>query len=301
MAALAWLWLFLFLVTPCHAFESHEDSLFFPPEIQHSWAAYTPYFPVEPYPSPPSHCTITQVDILQRHGARFPTSGATTQIKAALEKLQSATIFLDPKLSFLRNYTYALGTNDLIPFGAMQSNTAGKEAFRRYSALISGDALPFVRASSSSRVVDSANNWTAGLSMASNHRFNPVLSVVLQENLNDTLDDSMCPNAGSSDAQTSIWTSIYGPPIAARLNAQAPSANLTAPDISNLIPQCAFDTLFKEAPSPFCDLFTREEFAQFEYFGDLDKFYGTGSGQPLGRVQGVGYVNELLARLTATA
>ncbi len=31
---------------------------------------------------------------------------------------------------------------------------------------------------------------------------------------------------------------------------------------------------------------------------DLDKYYGTGYGQPLGAVQGVGYVNELLARLT---
>lgn len=29
----------------------------------------------------------------------------------------------------------------------------------------------------------------------------------------------------------------------------------------------------------------------------MDKFYGTGYGQGLGRVQGVGYVNELLARL----
>jgi len=31
---------------------------------------------------------------------------------------------------------------------------------------------------------------------------------------------------------------------------------------------------------------------------DLDKYYGNGYGQPLGAVQGVGYVNELLARLT---
>lgn len=33
---------------------------------------------------------------------------------------------------------------------------------------------------------------------------------------------------------------------------------------------------------------------------DLDKYYGNGHGQPLGPIQGVGYVNELLARLTAT-
>ena len=34
---------------------------FAPPEIQHFWGAYTPYFPVKPYIGPPSHCHITQV------------------------------------------------------------------------------------------------------------------------------------------------------------------------------------------------------------------------------------------------
>jgi len=86
----------------------------------------------------------------------------------------------------------------------------------------------------------------------------------------------MCPNAGSSDNETNIWTSIYGQPIADRLNSQAPGANLTAADISNLIPLCAFETVAKETPSPFCLLFSPEDFSQFEYFGDLDKYYGTG-------------------------
>ncbi|KAH9482157.1 3-phytase B [Psilocybe cubensis] len=274
------------------------NTQFFPPTIQQSWAAYTPYFPVKQYSPPPAHCKITQVNIIQRHGARFPTSGATTRILTAVNNLKSATDFLDPRLDFLRNYTYTLGKDNLIPFGALQSVDAGQGAFQRYSQLVSSKNLPFVRASGSTRVVDSATNWTSGFSLASHKAFNPVLSVILDESLNDTLDDSMCPNAGSSDPQTNIWTSIYGAPIAARLNAQAPGATVTAADISNLIPLCAFETLAKEIPSPFCSLFTEDEFAQFEYFGDLDKFYNTGYGQALGRVQGVGYVNELIARLT---
>ncbi|KAF8187185.1 phytase [Pholiota molesta] len=272
---------------------------FAPPSVQQSWAAYTPYFSVQPYTPPPSNCHITQVNILQRHGARFPTSGATTGILAAVTKLQSATNYSNPKLDFLRNYAYTLGKNgDLVPFGAFQSEEAGKTAYTRYSWLIFEENLPFVRASSSERVVDSATNWTLGFSIASNHVFNPKLSVILSENLNDTLDDSMCPNAGSSDPQTDIWTAIYGAPIADRLNRQAPGANLTAEDISNLIPLCPFESVANGMTSPFCAIFTPEDFAQFEYFGDLDKFYGTGYGQALGPIQGVGYVNELLARLT---
>jgi len=134
----------------------------------------------------------------------------------------------------------------------------------------------------------------------------------------------MCPNAGSSDDQTDLWSSIYGDPIADRLNAQAPGANLTGEDITNLIQLCALETVSIGTLSPFCAIFTQAEFAQFEYWADLDKYYGTGYafsflsrflsrstnlpfsglrnryGQALGPVQGVGYINELLARLTGS-
>lgn len=86
----------------------------------------------------------------------------------------------------------------------------------------------------------------------------------------------MCPDAGSSDEQTSVWAVIFGTPIAQRLNDNAPGARLTAFDIPNLLSLCAFESLAKRSRSPFCDLFTSSEFDQFEYFSDLDKFYGTG-------------------------
>lgn len=124
---------------------------------------------------------------------------------------------------------------------------------------------------------------------------------------------------GDSDTQTDAWLSVFAPSITARLNKAAPGANLTNTDTFSIISLCPFETVAKETLSPFCDLFSPEEFAAFEYSGDLNKFYGTGYaihpnfspsfflmhyyryGQPLGRVQGVGYVNELIARLTGKA
>ncbi|CAL1699910.1 unnamed protein product [Somion occarium] len=274
-----------------------------PREIQRNWAQYSPYFPVEDYRSPPKGCAVTQVNILQRHGARFPTSGAAKRIVVALEKLQSVEEFTDPRLNFLKTFTYALGEDDLIAFGVAQSFDAGREAFERYSQLVSLDNLPFVRASSSERVVFSAMNWTQGFATASRNKFSPKLSVILDEAANDTLDDAMCPSSGSSDEQTSEWLATYAPPITARLNSGAPNANLTDVDTFNLISLCPFETVFNEKDSPFCHLFAAEEnaFSGFEYSGDLDKYYGTGYGQDLGPIQGVGYINELLARLTGTS
>ncbi len=57
---------------------------------------------------------------LQRHGARFPTSGASAGILSALGKIQSVANYTDPRLNFLQSFTYNLGTNDLVPFGAAQ-------------------------------------------------------------------------------------------------------------------------------------------------------------------------------------
>jgi len=128
-----------------------------------------------------------------------------------------------------------------------------------------------------------------------------VLSVILSESGNDTLDDNMCPSAGSSDPQTNEWLAVFAPPITAQLNAGAPGANLTDADTFSVISMCPFESVAHENRSQFCDLFEgMDAFPGFEYSGDLNKYYGTGYGQPLGPVQGVGYVNELLARLTRT-
>lgn len=86
----------------------------------------------------------------------------------------------------------------------------------------------------------------------------------------------MCPNAGSSDTQLFAWLRTYAPPLTARLNTWAPGANLTDADTYNLMAICPFDTLAKEALSPFCELFEEEDFRAFSYSGDLDKFYGFG-------------------------
>ena len=75
---------------------------------------------------------------------------------------------------------------------------AGLETWRRYSALVSPEKQPFVRASSAERVVQSATNWTAGdisvngccrgadefvtgFAYGSDYAYYPPLSVVLSE------------------------------------------------------------------------------------------------------------------------
>ncbi|XP_006456955.1 hypothetical protein AGABI2DRAFT_78719 [Agaricus bisporus var. bisporus H97] len=291
---------------------------FAPVQTLHGWAQFSPFYPVRRYRVPPKGCSITQVNgissCLKRHGARFPTLHSGERIKSAVDKLKSAKSYIREDLQFLKDYTYDLGFDDLVALGALQSYTAGQLAFTRYSHLLSGDATlpPFVRSTSSSRVIDSAHNWTSGFSFASQHRFNPVLSVIMskdasyrysQTSANNTLAHSGCPLAGDGDEKSNAWVNIYATPIAKRFNSLAidMNSNLTAADVVDLISLCPFDSVAKQEPSQFCNIFEPEDFTNFEWGMNLDKYYGTGYGQPVGgRVEGVGYVNELIARLTNT-
>lgn len=108
---------------------------FAPLKTQRLWGAYSPYYSVEEYLPPPDDCRLTQVNIvsnicypklvltgsqIQRHGARYPTFSLSVRMAKALLKLQAAEHYIDPRLQFVSDYRYDLGTDDLLPFGEFQ-------------------------------------------------------------------------------------------------------------------------------------------------------------------------------------
>ncbi|KIY44902.1 acid phosphatase [Fistulina hepatica ATCC 64428] len=294
-----------------HPSHSHDFRVWL--QESFSWAMYSPYVRAGYYKPPPYQCEVTQVcsKSLQRHGARYPTSSAAEKIQSALESLEDVGEWTDPSLDFLNTYNYSLSQDLLVPLGAQQSYFAGRETYSRYWHLIGEDNVPFIRASDSQRVIDSATNWSAGMCVAdaSPHSIPPPSLAVIfseQDGANNTLDDKDCPAAGTSDNQTDTWLGVFAPEVRTRLTS-LPSliarqrdalGNLTNADIYSLMTLCPFQSVADDNLSPTCGMFTPNEYTQSSYYGDLDKYYGTGYGQALGRVQGVGYVNELIARLT---
>jgi hypothetical protein len=89
----------------------------------------------------------------------------------------------------------------------------------------------------------------------------------------------MCSNAEKyKDKEAKKWLKLYAGSIKKRLNAAAPGAQLKEKDTHSLMSLCAFHSQFLMAPSPFCGLFSAEEFtAGYAYHGDLAKFYTNGS------------------------
>ena len=64
---------------------------------------------------------------------------------------------------------------------------------------------------------------------------------------------------------------------------------------------CPFTTVsssLSSAASPFCGLFSTAEWYLYDHEKSVEKYNSFGMGAALGPTQGVGWVNELLARLT---
>lgn len=257
------------------------------------------------------------MQLLSRHGARNPTTAKTADYSATIAQIKgnvSASAYTG-EYAFLANYSYTLGANDLTLFGQQEMINSGIKFYERYESL-TNHIVPFVRSSSEARVVESAQNWTQGFSEAkstdrSKKGGDPTVMVVILEatSSNNTLNHETCtvfedgPDSDIAGNAQAIWEDAeddWVSTIKDRLNAALPGASLSKKQTIYMMDLCPFNTVASSsgAISPFCALFSAAEWSYYGYYETLNKFYGFGAGNPLGPTQGVGWVNELLARMT---
>ncbi|KAL2196809.1 3-phytase A [Corynascus similis CBS 632.67] len=288
--------------------------------ISHSWGQYSPYFsvPSEIDASIPEDCEVTFAQVLSRHGARAPTLKRAVYYINLLDKIHEGVASYGPGFEFLSTYNYTLGAEQLTRMGQQQMVNSGLKFYRRYRSL-ARESVPFIRAGGQARVVHSAENFTQGFHSAlladgkSTVRPNlPYDMVIIPETAtsNNTLHHSLCtafedgPYSTIGDSAQAIYLSTFASPITTRLNANLPGANLSDADTVALMDLCPFEAVATSDPdpaalfSPFCHLFSEVEWRRYDYLQSLGKWYGFGPGNPLGPTQGVGFVNELLARLS---
>lgn len=146
---------------PC---DSIENGYTCRPGISHDWGNYSPWFRVHSSISPdvPQNCEITFVDVLARHGARYPLTANSAAFAKTIQKIQSTTKSFSGKYKFLTNYVYSLGAESLTPFGEQELVNLGIQFFNRYSKLLKKYS-PFIRASDVPRIVASAQDFSKGL------------------------------------------------------------------------------------------------------------------------------------------
>ncbi|EJD00233.1 phosphoglycerate mutase-like protein [Fomitiporia mediterranea MF3/22] len=258
----------------------------------------------------PEGCELTQVHLLHRHGARYPTSGSLPAAFAT--KLHNATVSgtgftASGDLAFLNTWQYKLGAEILTPFGRQQLFDLGVSFRVKYGELLKDfTGLPVFRTTSEERMVQSALNFAAGFfgipDYLTNYR---QLITIESDGFNNSLAVNNCDNQGKpgiTDLGTTMankWRDVYLQDALSRLAPQVQGLNLTTNDMLSMQEACAYETVAL-GTSEFCELFTEDEWKGFNYYLDLDFWYGNGPGNPTTAAFGIGYVQELVARLTQT-
>lgn len=287
-------------------------------DITKYWGNLSPWYSVrssdygldDASPIVPDGCDITQVHLLYRHGARYPTSGAAPQTFA--QKLVNATktgFSVSGELSFLSDWTYKLGAELLTPFGRSQNFMLGVGYRQLYGHLLNNftesKTIPVFRTESEDRMVKTAENFAAGFFGVPEYLNEVNIEILVEaQNVNNSgAPYEVCPNS-NIPSRGSIGTSLasrfalkaFNSTIA-RLQSQASGINFTVTDAVAMLQLCSYET-HALGYSSFCNLFTEEDFVNYEYYFDLVFYYNNGAGSPVAAAQGKGYLDEWLARFT---
>lgn len=213
-------------------------------------------------------------------------------------------------LEFLNSWTYKLGEEILTPFGRQQLYDLGVSLRIKYGFLLQDftekNKLPVFRTESQDRMLTSAMNFALGFfGWPLEGQYQQSITIEASGFNNTLCPYKTCPNANVSaksergTAYLRKWTSIYLRTARDRLQAQLKGFELSFEDVYTLQQLCAYETVAL-GYSKFCELFTEEEWEGFQYALDLYFWYNSAFGSPVARVLGVGYVYELIARLTHT-
>ncbi|KAI9669079.1 MAG: hypothetical protein M1831_000671 [Alyxoria varia] len=293
--------------------------------MTHNWGQYSPYFNVSHFSSSPSEeipdelrpeChRVDFVQIVSRHGARTPTGSKVSKIQDALERAKasieaSGLQAPGPAVEALRNYEYDLPTGQLTELGREQMEDSGAKARLRYGGL---NSKPFVRATDRERVVESAQLWNKGFQGGRDRsdlaQYNPDVAIPEGTGLLNPLSHGACPEfeykGGSSFRRQDPVLEEFGAIMKRNIEMKGSIKDAdiiskwSIEDIVSIMELCAAETVLSQdnSISPLCELFGAGDWKLFNYYCTLTKYYKTGAGNPLGKAQGIGFVNELIARL----
>ncbi|KAF9787350.1 histidine phosphatase superfamily [Thelephora terrestris] len=290
-------------------------------DILKRWGNLSPWysnpvgtFGVEAGPEAPDGCSVTGLHLLHRHGARYPTRDTYSPSEPAAfgERIHAVggNWTATGKLAFLNDWTFKLGGEVLTPFGRHQLFELGATVRLKYGNLLKNftetNTLPVFRTESQDRMLASALNFAIGFfGYPFDGQYEQSITIESSKFNNTLAPYTTCLNAwhpkrgGRAGWFVTQWANRYLQPALKRINSLISGHQFEIPDIFAMQNLCAYETVAL-GYSSFCPLFTKEEWEGFDYSFDLNFWYTSGFGSPVGRAQGIGYVQELVARLTKT-
>ena len=287
--------------------------------LQHL-SAISPYFESNANtlsPDPPHGCDVSKAAYLVRHGSIYANaydySHTIQPFLKHLENLRKSVNFSQVEsLAFLSRWTSPITDSKeqvgkLTKAGGLEAFHLGTQLAVRYSHLISTNTTATLKVwcSDSNRTRESATLLSLAMH-GGQDTVGPIISISesAKRGANILTPKEACPRFKASwgSKQASAWLTTYSAPIIARLSTDELHFNFSANDVLAMQELCGYETVIRGS-SPFCDLFTPDEWLALEYYFDIKYYYELSYGNDLSPSLGMPWVvasSELLNRTTAT-
>lgn len=261
----------------------------------------------------PETCEMSQVQLIARHGERYPSKSRGRKIFNTWYKISNYTSTFNGSLSFLNDdYEFFIqdldgleqettlenSVNPLNPYtGEMDAKLHARQFLEQYSDLLENNTEFSAFTTNSRRVYDTAEWFVEALGP----NFNITMEVIDEEpsaGANTISAGYSCP-AWDEEAFSNItdaYSDDYLKDIAKRLNKENPGLNLTTTDSFMLFSWCAFE-ISARGYSDVCEVFTQEELIKYSYYDDLSNYYSDGPGYPLIKDVGANLFNATVELL----
>ena len=186
--------------------------------------------------------------------------------------------------------------------GRLSAFRTGTKLRTRYKHLLppssSADKINFW-ASATSRVVETAHYFAAGF-----FGLEPTQAILhIIPNAPDLGANTLTPQDTCSEYRTDVesghdygytqlrrFSSTYLPQIAARLQVHNPGIVFTEREVYTMLELCGFEILAR-GESPWCEVFTHEDWYNFQYARDIIHYYRAGPGNHFGPTMGWLWLN----------
>lgn len=251
----------------------------------------------------PEHCELKQVQLLARHGERYPSKSKGAKLSNVYQKLQNYTGALNGSLSFLNDDNYHIfwedtsqleleitSKNSLDPLnpytGEQSARTHARQFISLYGDLLEENSTLELFTTNSKRVHDTAAFFAEELDNAVKSTHMNIISEDSSSGANNLSPGYSCLpwDEDENEEYLSKYSSEYLEDIADRLNNENKNLplNLTATDASSLFVWCGFEISVK-GYSDACNIFTDAELLHFSYEDDLYDYYQDGPGHSLAK------------------
>ncbi|CAF3407061.1 unnamed protein product [Rotaria sp. Silwood1] len=266
-------------------------------------------------PDPPQDCRVNKAIYLVRHGSIYANDyDYNNTIHPFLQRLKRWSRELNfsqsTEFAFLARWTSPITNSTkqvekLTKSGILEAFNLGTQLAYRYPHLLSPKRSSSFKiwASESDRTQQSADMLLTGLYGGQN-TLGQVINISEEKNrgANTLTPKKTCPRFQASwgGQQAHMWLKKYTKPIVIRLNMHNPGFNLSANDILAMQEICGYETAIRGS-SPFCKIFTPEEWLSFEYYFDIKYYYELGYGNDLSPSLGMPWVvasSDLFYRTT---